>query len=92
MHIIAQTGVSKSKIMQIFLQHQLAPALFLCGLPGDVGGGAVQVRLSAGLFGLPGDVGGGVVMNAGVGQGIFPREFKDIVDWVKVIKEDKCVC
>ncbi len=71
LHIIAQTGVSKAKIMQIFLQHKLAPALFLCGLPGDVGGG--------------------VVMNAGVGQGIFPREFKDIVDWVKVIREDKIV-
>ena len=28
-------------------------------------------------------------MNAGVGQDISPKEFKDIVDWVKVIREDK---
>ncbi len=71
LHINALAGVSKSQIMQIFLKHKLAPALFLCGLPGDVGGG--------------------VVMNAGVGQDIFPKEFKDIVDWIRVIKEDKIV-
>ncbi len=76
--ISALAGVSKAEIMQIFLKYKLAPALFLCGLPGDVGGG--------------------VVMNAGVGVGIFaeivdnfPREFKDIVDWVKVIREGKVV-
>ena len=69
--INALAGVSKSQIMQIFLKHKLAPVLFLCGLPGDVGGG--------------------VVMNAGVGQDISPKEFKDIVDWVKVIREDKII-
>ena len=69
--ISALTGVSKAQIMQVFLRHQLAPALFLCGLPGDVGGG--------------------VVMNAGVGQDISPREFKDIVDWVKVIRNNKVI-
>ena len=69
--IRALSGVSKAQIMQIFLRHKLAPALFLCGLPGDVGGG--------------------VVMNAGVGQDISPKEFKDIVDWVKVIREDKVI-
>lgn len=69
--IRALAGVSKAQIMQIFLRHKLAPALFLCGLPGDVGGG--------------------VVMNAGVGQDISPKEFKDIVDWVKVIRDDKVI-
>ncbi len=69
--ISALAGVSKARIMQIFLRHKLPPALFLCGLPGDVGGG--------------------VVMNAGVGQDISPKEFKDIVDWVKVIREDKLI-
>ena len=67
--IRALAGVSKSKIMQVFLKHKLAPALFLCGLPGDVGGG--------------------VVMNAGVGQNISPKEFRDVVDWVTVLREDK---
>ena len=69
--VSALAGVSKAQIMQVFLRHKLPPALFLCGLPGDVGGG--------------------VVMNAGVGQDISPREFKDIVDWVKVIREDELV-
>ena len=69
--ISALAGVSKAQIMQIFLRHKLAPALFLCGLPGDVGGG--------------------VVMNAGVGQDISPKEFKDIVDWVKVIRDGKVI-
>lgn len=71
LYVSALAGVSKAQIMQIFLRHKLPPALFLCGLPGDMGGG--------------------VVMNAGVGQDIFPREFKDIVDWVKVIR-DEIIC
>ncbi len=66
LRVRALAGFSKARLMQIFLRHKLAPALFLCGLPGDVGGG--------------------VVMNAGAGQNIFPKEFKDIVDWLKVIK------
>ena len=71
--ISALAGVSKAKIMQFFLKYQLAPALFLCGLPGDVGGG--------------------VVMNAGIARvkNNDPREFKDIVDWIKVIRRDKIV-
>ena len=73
LYINALAGVSKSQIMQIFLKQKLAPALFLCGLPGDVGGG--------------------VVMNAGVGKdNISPKEFKDIVDWVKVIRKEEVVC
>ena len=71
LYVSALTGVSKAQIMQIFLRHKLAPALFLCGLPGDMGGG--------------------VVMNAGVGQDISPKEFKDIVDWVKVIRGDEVI-
>ena len=66
LYIKALAGTFKADIMQVFAKHQLAPALFLCGLPGDVAGG--------------------VVMNAGVGQDISPKEFKDIVDNVTVIK------
>lgn len=35
-------GTSKSELLKIFLKNQLAPALFLAGLPGDVGGGVVM--------------------------------------------------
>ena len=66
-YITALTGAPKSEIMKIFLQYKLSPALFLCGLPGHVGGG--------------------VIMNAGAGQNISPKEFKEIVDWVKVVQE-----
>ena len=68
LRIKAQAGLPKAQLMQIFLKRGLAPALFLCGLPGDLGGG--------------------LVMNAGVGQNIVPREFKDIVDWIKVINTE----
>ncbi len=37
------------------------------------------------LAGVPGDVGGGVVMNAGVGEQIRPREFVEITDWIEVL-------
>ena len=70
LHITALCGVSKAKIMQIFLKHKLLPALFLCGLPGNVGGG--------------------VVMNAGIGEkDTVPREFTEIIDWIKIIKTNK---
>lgn len=42
LYITAQAGVPKAKLMQTFLKHKLAPTLFLCGLPGDVGGGVVM--------------------------------------------------
>lgn len=58
-------GTSKSELLKIFLKYKLAPALFLAGLPGDVGGG--------------------VVMNAGVGEMIRPREFTEITDWVEIL-------
>ena len=47
----------------------------------------LKYNLSPSLFlsGIPGDVGGGVVMNAGVGEAIQPREFCDIVKSFKVL-------
>ena len=35
-------GALKSQLMKVFKIHKLAPALFLSGLPGDVGGGIVM--------------------------------------------------
>lgn len=68
LYIEAFAGTAKSELLKIFLKAKLAPALFLAGLPGDVGGG--------------------VVMNAGVGEQITPREFVEITDWVEVLKFD----
>ncbi|MEQ1876672.1 MAG: UDP-N-acetylmuramate dehydrogenase [Bdellovibrionia bacterium] len=42
LHISAFAGTAKSEILKIFLKFKLAPALFLAGLPGDVGGGVVM--------------------------------------------------
>jgi UDP-N-acetylmuramate dehydrogenase len=39
-------GTSKSELLKIFLKYKLAPALFLAGIPGDVGGG---VAMNAGI-------------------------------------------
>lgn len=61
-------GTSKSELLKIFLKNKLEPALFLAGLPGDVGGG--------------------IVMNAGVGEMITPREFVEITDWIEVLRPD----
>ncbi len=36
------SGTGKSELLKAFLKHKLAPALFLAGLPGDVGGGIVM--------------------------------------------------
>jgi UDP-N-acetylmuramate dehydrogenase len=41
-HIDALAGSGKSELTKAFLKRKLAPALFLCGLPGDVGGGVVM--------------------------------------------------
>jgi UDP-N-acetylmuramate dehydrogenase len=38
------------------------------------------------LAGLPGQVGGGVVMNAGVGEKLTPREFHEITESVEVLR------
>lgn len=40
--ITAMSGSGKSELLKIFLKHKLAPALFMAGLPGDVGGGVVM--------------------------------------------------
>ncbi|MGI9548543.1 MAG: UDP-N-acetylmuramate dehydrogenase [Bdellovibrionales bacterium] len=40
--IRAESGVPKSQLMLVFKKHKLIPALFLTGLPGDVGGGIVM--------------------------------------------------
>lgn len=40
--ISAQAGAQKSELVKIYLKMKLDPALFLCGLPGDVGGGVVM--------------------------------------------------
>lgn len=42
LEIIALAGTSKSELLKIYLKYKLAPALFLAGLPGDVGGGIVM--------------------------------------------------
>lgn len=65
LEITAWAGTGKSELLKIFLKYKLAAALFLAGLPGDVGGG--------------------VVMNAGVGEAITPREFVEITDWFEVL-------
>ncbi len=61
-------GTSKSELLKTMLKHRLEPALFLAGLPGDIGGG--------------------VVMNAGVGEMIRPREFVEITEWIEVLRTD----
>ncbi|MCB9025043.1 MAG: UDP-N-acetylmuramate dehydrogenase [Bdellovibrionaceae bacterium] len=40
--IRAQAGTKKGDLLKYFLQRDLAPALFLAGLPGDVAGGVVM--------------------------------------------------
>ncbi|MDZ4662108.1 MAG: UDP-N-acetylmuramate dehydrogenase [Pseudomonadota bacterium] len=62
--VSAFAGTPKSDLTKIFLKKKLAPAIFLAGLPGDVGGG--------------------VVMNAGIGDQVIPKEFVEIVEWVEV--------
>ncbi len=42
LNITCWAGTTKSELLKIFLKHKLAPALFLAGLPGDVGGGVVM--------------------------------------------------
>lgn len=42
LHITATSGTAKSELLKIFLKNKLPPALFLAGLPGDVGGGVVM--------------------------------------------------
>lgn len=41
-YIEALSGTAKSELLKIFLKNKLGPALFLAGLPGDIGGGVVM--------------------------------------------------
>ena len=66
--IEAMAGTSKSDLLKIFLKQKLAPAIFLAGIPGDLGGG--------------------VVMNAGVGEMLTPKEFVEITDWIEIMRPD----
>lgn len=43
-------GTGKSELLKIFLKHKLSPALFLAGIPGDVGGGVVMNAGVAEMF------------------------------------------
>ncbi len=51
----------------------------------------LKAKLAPALFlsGLPGDVAGGVVMNAGVGENVKPKEFVEIVESFKVLKKKR---
>jgi len=69
--LTALAGTPKALLLKAFLAKRLAPALFLAGLPGDIGGG--------------------IVMNAGVGESIKPREFCEIVEWVEVLQDRRVV-
>ena len=40
--IHARAGTPKSEVAKIFLKHRLAPAVFLTGIPGDMGAGVVM--------------------------------------------------
>lgn len=40
--LTADAGVGKNELLKVFLKYKLAPALFLAGIPGSVGGGVVM--------------------------------------------------
>lgn len=46
LYITCLAGTPKSEVLKVFLKYRLEPALFLAGLPGDVGGG---VAMNAGV-------------------------------------------
>ncbi len=48
--LTAWAGTGKSELLKIFLKNKLVPALFLAGLPGDVGGGVVMNAGVAEMF------------------------------------------
>jgi UDP-N-acetylmuramate dehydrogenase len=62
---VCYSGTPKADLLKVFVKHRLSPAIFLAGLPGDVGGG--------------------VVMNAGVGHDVAPKEFCEITEWIEYI-------
>src|SRR5690606_3119783 len=42
LEITALAGTPKSELTKLFLKYKLDPALMMCGLPGDIGGGIVM--------------------------------------------------
>lgn len=42
LELYVECGLKKTELLKQFLKYKLAPALFLAGLPGDVGGGIVM--------------------------------------------------
>lgn len=46
LHMTAMAGTGKSELLKTLLKYKLEPALFLAGLPGDIGGG---VAMNAGV-------------------------------------------
>jgi UDP-N-acetylmuramate dehydrogenase len=46
LEIIAEAGLAKSEMLKIFLKYKISPALFMAGLPGQVGGG---IAINAGV-------------------------------------------
>ncbi len=46
LHVTCLAGTPKSELLRVFLKYRLEPALFLAGLPGDIGGG---VAMNAGV-------------------------------------------
>lgn len=50
LHINCLSGTAKSELLKVFLKNQMGPALFLAGLPGDVGGGVVMNAGVAEMF------------------------------------------
>lgn len=50
MYINCLSGTGKSELLKVFLKNQMGPALFLAGLPGDVGGGVVMNAGVAEMF------------------------------------------
>ncbi len=65
LQVVCEAGATKADLLKVFIKQRMSPAIFLAGLPGDVGGG--------------------VVMNAGVGHDVAPKEFCEIVEWVEWI-------
>lgn len=58
-------GTPKAALLREFVKCRMSPALFLAGLPGDMGGG--------------------VVMNAGVGHDLEPKEFCQLIEWIEYV-------
>lgn len=50
LYINCLSGTAKSELLKVFLKNQMGPALFLAGLPGDVGGGVVMNAGVAEMF------------------------------------------